>query len=71
MFEKRHLVSKIITFIINLVVYALWRVLYLGFRASQVYNIQVSQEECARLRESVPYVELYKTPISKVERLRR
>ena len=36
--------------------------------------IQVSQEECVKLRESVPYVKLYryfKTPISKVEQLRR
>ena len=36
---------------------------------------RVSQEEGTKLRESVPYVELYlynpKTPISKVERLRR
>jgi len=36
---------------------------------------RVSQEECARLREIVPYVKVYrynpKTPMSKVERLRR
>jgi hypothetical protein len=36
---------------------------------------RVSQEECARLRERVPYVKVYrydpKTPISKAEWLRR
>ena len=40
---------------------------------SQTYR--VSQEECARLWEGVPYVKVYrynpKTPMSKVERLRR
>jgi len=41
--------------------------------AYRIYR--VSQEECARLRESVPYVKSIpiqpKTPMSKVERLRR
>jgi len=36
------------------------KILYLSFRASQVYNIQVSQEERAKLREDVPYVKLYR-----------
>ena len=40
-----------------------------------IYIYRVSQEECARLREGVPYVKVYrynpKTPMSKVERLRR
>jgi len=41
-----------------------------------VYIIyRVSHEECARLREGVPYVKVYrynhKTPMSKFERLRR
>ena len=40
-----------------------------------VYIYRVSQEECVRLREGVPYVKVYrynpKTPMSKVEWLRR
>jgi len=41
-----------------------------------IYMYRVSQEEWTKLRESVPYVKIYRynqkhTPISKVERLRR
>jgi hypothetical protein len=46
----------------------------MSFDASLVIY-RVSQEECARLREGVPYVKVYrynpKQPMSKVERLRR
>ena len=48
-----------------------------GRGAENLHNFiyRVSQEECDRLRENVPYVKIHrynpKTPISKVERLRR
>jgi len=45
------------------------------FKTNQAHNCdiyRVSQKECARLRENVPYVKVHrynpKTPISKVER---
>ena len=42
---------------------------------THTHTYRVSQEECARLREGVPYVKVYrynpKTPMSKVKRLRR
>jgi len=36
-----------------------------------MYIYRLSQEECARLREGVPYAKVPKTPMSKVEQLWR
>ena len=40
--------------------FSLWLVNFMFVAGRSKYNIQVSQEEWTKLRESVPYVELYR-----------